>query len=171
MAEAPGIRRRPAHLAWAATADAAPRNRDRLVELAMAVCIIGVLSALYILHAQRLIILSYLSDAYTAKEENQVTFLTSLALEGKPRGGNHGGVVGLAPLRHGVTGLKFLPDSHTTFVINWRCTTASKAEIEQELATGKGQATKNLRDEGAQAVALPASDAPGICQGVNRDAQ
>ncbi len=171
MAEAAKLKRIPAHIAYAQPRDEAPRDRDRLIELAMAVCIVGVLSALYIIHGQRAIILAHAANAYASKEDNQVAFLESLALEGAPRNANHGGVVGLAAMGHGATGLTFVPAGDTIFVVNWRCMAASKAEIEQELATGPGATTRNLRERAAQAVPLPAESAPPICQGASRDAQ
>lgn len=171
MADAEGLRRLPAHEAYREQADAAPRSRDRLVELAMAVCIVGVLSALYIMNGQQAILRAHLANAFASKDENQVAYLEALALEGVPSGGDNGGVVGLAAMKRGATGLKFMPDGDTTYLVQWRCTTASAAEIEQELASGAGQATKTLRTGKAQAVALPAEDAPRICQGETRNAQ
>lgn len=171
MADAKGMRRLPAHVAYREPADEAPRSRDRLVELAMVVCIIGVLSALYVVNGQQAILRAHLANTFASKDENQVAYLEALALEGVPGAGNHGGVMGLAAMKRGATGLKFVPDGDTTYLVQWRCTTASTAEIEQELASGAGQATKNLRAAKAQAVALPAEDAPRICQGETRNAQ
>ncbi len=104
MADAERLRRLPAHVAYREQADEAPRSRDRLVELAMVVCIIGVLSALYVVNGQQAILRAHLANTFASKDENQVAFLESLALEGEPRGGNHGGVVGLAAMKRGATG-------------------------------------------------------------------
>jgi hypothetical protein len=143
--------------------DRVPMNRDRIVELAMGVCIIVVLHALYILNNSVHLGKARLANAFSEKTANEKILLEKLAMEGHWDDSNNGEIVSLVDMKNGkVAGLKFFTSGDSLYIVNWECKQATVQEIKNTL--------KSLPEESAKEftalvpVELPAEYRFKVCQ-------
>jgi hypothetical protein len=123
--------------------DGVPMNRDRIVELVMAVCIIAVLHGLYILHNYALPGKARMVAAFEGKSADEKPLLETFAVEGDWDNAGNGEIVSLVNLKNGkVAGLKFIASGNSMHMVNWKCSQATVQEI--------AHAMKSLPDKSAK---------------------
>ncbi len=148
----------------AAAQDGAPRSRDRVVEFALACCIIGVLQALYLVNNAIVPYKARLARAvFHSGGDEQIAILEAMAIEGSWSGTREGATVSLVDMPNGtVAGLKFFADKYPLIVVNWQCKLATVPEIEnalKSLPANKAEAYKGLTP-----IELPAEYGFRVCQ-------
>ncbi len=160
MAEA--VRRRP-FLGPAAARSDAPRNRDRIFELAVGICIVGVLQALFLSDHYAELVKARMSHAFIDKTMDETALLETLAVEGTPEGAQRGEIVSLVNLHDGrVSGLKFFLDGDTLYLAHRACRQATVQEIAGTLnALPKEKASEFA---GLEPVELPAEYTFKVCR-------
>ena len=143
--------------------DGVPRNRDRLVELVMGVCIIAVLQSLYILSNSAQLGKARLSSAFIEITTNEKSLLEKLALEGVLDDANNGAIVSLVDMKNGkVAGIKFFTAGDPLYVVNWECKQATVQEIVNTLKMLSEANAKKFK--GLEPVELPAEYRFKVCQ-------
>ncbi len=146
MAEKEVTRTTDTLLQCASEPDTAPRSRDRVVEFAIAICIIGVLEALYLLNNAPMVSKARLVGAIGLDPPSAKTVLPeTLAFEGALDSADQREFVRVANMRNGtVAGIKFLIAGDPLYVVNWQCRAATAQEV--------AEAVKALPDEKAAAL-------------------
>jgi len=110
--------------------DGVPASRDRIVELIMAVCIIGVLHGLYVMNHYAVPGKARMIAAFEGKNADEMKLREILAVEGNWGNANNSEIVSLVDMKNGkVAGLKFFVTSDPLYVVNWECRQATVQEI------------------------------------------
>jgi hypothetical protein len=145
------------------SSDGVPRNRDRVVELVVGICIIAILQALYSLNNAVQLGKARLSQAFTEKTSNEKILLEKLAVEGSMDDANNGVIVSLVDMHNGtVTGLKFYTAGDSLYVVNWKCKQATVQEIVSTLKMLPEASAKKFK--GLEPIELPAEYRFKVCQ-------
>lgn len=147
----------------AAARDGAPRNRNRVVELAVGVCVIAVLTGLYILNNAAMTGKARMTYALWGKSVDEKPLLENLAIEGRWGNASNGEFVSLVKMRNGtVAGLKFFTGEDSLYVVNWKCKQASEREVADALKLLPAKTAVAFK--GLEPVELPAEYGFKVCQ-------
>lgn len=144
--------------------DATPRSRDRVVGFAIAVCIIGVLQALYLLNNATMLGKARVTNAVSWEPPTmQPALMETLAFEGALDDAHQRELVRVADMHNGtVAGLKFFIAGDPLYVVNWQCKAATVQEVAEAVQALPEKQAAALK--GLTPAELPAGYQFKVCQ-------